>query len=302
MTWTGAGRPVQASRLSAPCWTSISSPSTTAHPRRLCGVREAGCRRGGRRGPPRSRMYVWSRRTRAIPRSRWTVVRGPTDVQFTSRSAGRAAADRSAPELGGQRVGARAACGSRRDLHARPPRARGRPRGRCRRRRGRAPCSRGRGGAGSAARNPGASVLSAWMRRRRRTSACSRRRSRARGPSPSSASASAASLCGIVTLAPRKPDAPSARTVSANSLRRDRQQLVAPVRQARAPQRGVLHRRRAAVGDRPAEDAEAGAAVGHQLWQVLASPLAFARVVGGDVLLELRVGPRERVRAAARTA
>ncbi len=32
MTGTGAGRPVQASRLSAPCCTSISSPSTIAHP------------------------------------------------------------------------------------------------------------------------------------------------------------------------------------------------------------------------------------------------------------------------------
>ena len=91
---------------------------------------------------------------------------------------------------------------------------------------------------------------------RRRSSACWRRRSRARPREASSASASAASLCGTVTLAPAKPSPGIARPAP-ERLGLDVDRLVASTRrQAQLGQRGVLHRRRARVGDRVAEDGE----------------------------------------------
>ncbi len=74
----------------------------------------------------------------------------------------------------------------------------------------------------------------------------------------SSASASAACLCGIVTFAPRKPDAAERARGLGEQLRRHRQALVAPPVHAERRQRRVVHRRRAAVRDRPAEHAQAG--------------------------------------------
>ena len=51
-------------------------------------------------------------------------------------------------------------------------------------------------------------------------------------------------------------------------LRRHREQAVAPVAEPGRPQRGVLHRRRAAVADRPAEHAEAAVHSRHAAqWQ-----------------------------------
>ena len=76
---------------------------------------------------------------------------------------------------------------------------------------------RPRGGSGSAASRPGASVLSARIvPSGAKVSVFAAPIAAAAGVA-ASASASAASLCGIVTFAPRKPAAGSARTVSANS-------------------------------------------------------------------------------------
>ena len=129
---------------------------------------------------------------------------------------------------------------------------------------------------------------------------------RARASVAASASASAASLWGIVTLAPTKPAAGQAADGLVEAARAATgQQLVAPVVQAqRARSAALVHRRRAAVGDRPAEDAEARR-VTRSTCRRLGAVAAVARargVVGGDVALELRVGRRERVRAARRRA
>ena len=72
-----------------------------------------------------------------------------------------------------------------------------------------------------------------------------------------SAAASAASLWGIVTLAPTKPAAGSARTVSASRPGGTGRQLVVPAVQGAGLVGGLVDRRRAAVGHRPAQDAGA---------------------------------------------
>ena len=224
---------------------------------------------------------------------------GPTAVQLTSRSAACAAPRRrgrrarrparaarsgvrfqtatSAPGLA-QRPddGARAAAGAE---HERA-------------------CARGGGVAAARRCSPGASVLSACDRavgaEGQRVGGADRARARRVA---SSASASAASLCGIVTFAPAKPAAPSARDRLGEQLGRDRQQLVAPVAEAERRQRGVVHRRRAAVA-RPASRGRRGAsrALSSVHRRSLPPSCARACVVGRDVALELRVG-RARTRA-----
>ena len=170
--------------------------------------------------------------------------------------------DRGDAEIGGERVGARRACGSR-------PRPRRRRRAARTRRPGRCPPRRAR--ARSAAR----------ARRARRAGPgrrCCRRGSRpSPGPNVSVfaapiarasseavvASASAASLCGIVTLTPAKPAAGQPGDRLGEVLGRDGHALV-DVRAVEAGrgERRVLHRGRAAVIDRPAEDAQAAQAHG----------------------------------------
>ena len=111
----------------------------------------------------------------------------------------------------------------------------------------------------------------------------------------SSASASAASLCGIVTLTPRKParverphrlgEQLGRASAGAGSASRARPELA---------QGGVVHRRRARVGDRPAAHAQPRQ---HLVGRLAAGGLALG-VVARAVARELRVGARERVLAA----
>ena len=72
-----------------------------------------------------------------------------------------------------------------------------------------------------------------------------------------SASASAACLWGIVTFAPTKPAAAERAHGLREQLGRDGQQLIAPALHPERGERRVVHRRRAAVGDGPAEHAQA---------------------------------------------
>ena len=138
-------------------------------------------------------------------------------MQWTSRSAGAASLDGDAAELGGQRRGPLRASDSTPGPRARRRRAAPtRRHGRCLRRPARAP-SGPAGLNGSAAISPGASVLSAAIRPSgSNSSVLAAPIAAARGVG-SVARASAASLCGIVTLTPRKPACGSAATVSANS-------------------------------------------------------------------------------------
>ena len=261
MTCTGAARPVQPSKLSAPCCTRISRPSITCDPRR-----RASC---ASTVPP-------------VPVDQVDHARVFTDGiglhgQFLERARRIGEPDRGAVDehLGGHR-------------RRRPPRRRARPpaRGRARacgstprRRRPPAPARRPRPAreppaprieracAGGGRRGPRAApgrrcCRPRWRRRARSVSVLAAPIARGAAAVASSASASAASLCGIVTLAPAKPAAGQGAHGLGEELGRDRQALVAPAVEPDRAQRGVVHRRRAAVGDRPAEDAEPGQAQG----------------------------------------
>ena len=137
-------------------------------------------------------------------------------MQWTSRSAGAAALDRDAAELRGQRAGALRRAVP--DPNLAPRRRRAAPTRRperCPRPPARAPSARPVRTAARAI-SPGASVLSAHdPPSASKISVLAAPIARARGVG-SVASASAASLCGIVTLTPRKPAAARAGTVSAN--------------------------------------------------------------------------------------
>ena len=134
--------------------------------------------------------------------------------------------------------------------------------------------------------------------RRPRTSACSRRRSPARARVASSASASAASLCGIVTFAPRKPAPCSARTVSSKRSGGTGSMLVAPVAEARAL-RARRCASRASGCARPASRgpraATASLIARSALRGVLAAELLALALVGGDVLARTRPAVREKL-------
>ena len=219
----------------------------------------------------------------------------PTDVQLTSMSAGSAAdVDRAHAELGGERARAlgrpvpdptsaapasRSAQTTARALPPAPRTSAVRPRRRLAAARRAGParrCCRPR-----SRRRPNVSVLAAPIARAR-----ARRlvRERERGLLVRDRHVGAA----------RSRRRGSARHGLGEQLGRDGQQLVAPV-DSRARRSRVVHRRRAAVGDRPAEDAVARLG---RLSSPGDLPPAFARacVVGGDVALELRVG-RARTRA-----
>ncbi len=108
----------------------------------------------------------------------------------------------------------------------------------------------------SAAMRPGASVFSASMlpsapKVSVLAAPIARAASLAR-----SASASAERLWGIVTFAPTKPLAGSARTVSSKSSGGERQSLIAPIAHPARREGGLEHRGRAAVGHRPTDHAE----------------------------------------------
>ncbi len=114
------------------------------------------------------------------------------------------------------------------------------------------------GEAGSASsRAVGVGVLGADLVRRRRP-ACWRRRSRARSRRARRRAASAAPLCGTVTLAPTKPSARHRPHPRLEGVGSDLDRLVAPLAsQPQLGQRRGVHRRRARVADRVAEDGEA---------------------------------------------
>ena len=184
-------------------------------------------------------------------------------MQLTSRSAAAGAAHGAHAELARERPRRAPACGSRRTPRSRRPRAAPtRPRARCRRRRAPARAVRGQSvNCPSAAISPGASVFSAAIvPSAANVSVLAAPISRA-AVEACVASASAACLCGIVTFAPTKP-APGERARGlGEQRRRHRQALVAPVVHPERGERRVVHRRRAAVRDRPAEDAERGASL-----------------------------------------
>ncbi len=220
---------------------------------------------------------------------------------MTSRSAGSAALAGAHPEILRQRLARARACGSRPTPRPRPPRAAPtRPPARCRPRRARARACRGgedRAERRDQARRVG--VLGRGSRRRRaNVSVFAAPISRAAALA-SLGSSSAACLCGIVTFAPWKPAAPSARVVSLEQRRRHRQALVVPVAQAERRERRVVHRRGAAVRDRPAEDAQASHHFSSCTSAACPPFLLDRRLVGGDVRFERRLGVGEHLLAAA---
>ena len=252
----GAGAaPVQSSRLSAPWRTSTSRPSTTRAPPRSAHVQQGARRRPRRPGrrPPRA-ARIASSPSAASASSAALQAHGGAVHQQVGRL-GRTRVTHA--EVARQSLAALGACGSA-PTPPRPPRAAPRPRrGRRRRRRARARAS------------------PAGPRRARRGSPRRRccRRARRRRPKVSvfaapmavaaglrlSASSSAATLCGTVTLSPRKPEPPRAATTGPNSALGQRQRHVEPV-QAQLGQRRVVHRRRAAVAHRRAGHPEQRAA------------------------------------------
>ena len=179
----------------------------------------------------------------------------PTDVQLTRMSAASGASTARAPSSA---ASARARSGVRFQtprraapaLAQRPHRGAGRAAGAEHER-----AAAGRARSARAASSPGASVLSARIAPSSNVSVFAAPIARAASVA-SSASASAASLCGIVTLTPRKPAAGQRPHGLGEQVRRQRQAQVAPVVQPGGRQRGVVHRRRARVRDRPAADAE----------------------------------------------
>ena len=230
MTSTGAGRPSQALRDRAPWRTRTSRPSTTTHPRSRAAARSAVSPSRG----TRSTTTAPSRRSSAA--SGQVLERGGVPVQadrgaVDQHVGGVRAPDGADAEVGGQRPGPLRGAVPDRDV-------------------GRAGRAQGPGdgpGAAAGAEDQGGPPARRGSGRRARRAPRGRRCCR-RGPRPwpgskvrvfaaptaravsvaVSASASAASLCGIVTFAPAKPACGRARTVSANSLRRDGEQLVAP--------------------------------------------------------------------------
>src|SRR5262249_41354946 len=113
---------------------------------------------------------------------------------------------------------------------------------------------------GNALTSAGASVLSALI-----SPLCSKTRvlaapiARARGVR-GAAGAGARRLLGRQRhVGAANPRLRERRDGLGEQLGRDREQLVAPVREPNRRQRGVLHRRRAAVRNRPAEHTEASA-------------------------------------------
>ena len=190
----GAVLPVQRSNDAAPCATRISSPSTTVAPL-LLALREEP-----RAAGPVDHVHHKASGTQFIGPERAgleRVVAGsrvPTDVQLTTISAGFRCVDGAPAEVGGQPLGALAACGSRPRRRPRPRRAaRTRRRAPRRPRRARARVSP-RGSTRERLEQPGASVLSASIAPRSRNvsvfaapiarAASASPRRRARAPPP----------------------------------------------------------------------------------------------------------------------
>ena len=182
----------------------------------------------------------------------------PTDVQLTTMSAASGRLDGARAELLGQRAGplGRAVpdlhvgrSGLHRARRRRPARHRPRP--------ARARVRPAGSGASRAREQAGRSRCCRPRSRRPRTSACSRRRSPAPPRWRSSASASAASLCGIVTLTPRKPGGGQRAHGLGEQLGRQRQLQVAPAVEARAP-RAPRCASRASASARPASRTRPG--------------------------------------------
>ena len=225
-------------------------------------LRQHRCRRSGRPGRPRTRIH---RRNRPSAGSSLNVLDGsasPTEVQLTSTSAAHRRGDRARrrarPRARAARSGVRfqtATVGARlRQRVGRGARA-SRPR------RGQRACAARR--SPSAASSPGASVLSAAM-----------------APPGAKVSVLAAPMAraavgGLVgqrerrlLVRDRDVGAGEARAgQGAHGLGEELGRRPAGAGSASrssptAAQRGVVHRRRAAVGDRPAEDAEPGQAQG----------------------------------------
>ncbi len=115
-----------------------------------------------------------------------------------------------------------------------------------------------RGSSSSASRKPAASVFSACTPPSARVRVFAAPMAVAAGLRLS-ASSSAATLCGTVTLSPRKPERPRAATTGSEQVLGQRQRHVEPV-QAQLGQGSVVHGRRAAVAHGPAGHPEQRAA------------------------------------------
>ena len=247
---SGGSRPVQRSKDSAPCLTSTSRPSTTSAPPRL----RPGLRRASRARRRRGRRRAAAGRSRRRGSSSIDVVRPRARPRSRSRPRRRPPAPRRSPRRAPRRARWRArACGSRRSPRrpaSRSAQAAARP----------APPAPSTSAVMPARRRaaarragPAASVLSAWIAPSSKVSVFA------------APIARAASL-GVVGQRERRllvrdrhvRAAVARRRQRAHrlleQLGRDRQLHVAPVEPERLERR-VVHRRRAAVRDRVAEDA-----------------------------------------------